>query len=276
MTTITSWMSVSGTGTRTLYLGADSQGSELETGVAVSHNMKKVFASTVTPEIFAFAGDASWGAHFLRNLLVAISRGQLTEPIGTIKRSQEIVALACAKRPPNPACDLAVLYGVRSDTDVDGSDDFRLYRLYHSGRMSSQWDVCRIYETELAGPTSTLLHSGGSGAVSNNKRQGWIAGGDQGDVARTCFWSLCDRIEGVPKEDPLTGGVPQLVKLDQKGSGVAVGVAYHRIATVYGSRVSTPKTAATVWVDENFTQLDPRTLQPFSRAQRYGRPKNSR
>lgn len=275
MTTITSWLSVSGTGTRTLYLGADSQGSSLETGAVVSRNVKKVFASTVTPEIFAFAGDASWGAHFLRNLLIAISRGQVTDTLGSIKRSQALVALACAKRPQNSVCDLTVLYGVRSDTDVVGSDEFRLYKFYHSGRIPSQWNVCRVGETELAGPTSTLLHSGGSGAVGNNKRQGWIAGGDQGDVARTCFWSLCDRIEGVPKKDPLTGGVPQLVKLDQKGRGAAVGVAYHGIATVYGSRVGTPKTAATVWVDENFTQLDPETLQPFSRAQRYGRPKNA-
>ena len=43
MTTVTAWLSVSATGKRTFYLGADSQGTSLQTGQAVSLREKKVF-----------------------------------------------------------------------------------------------------------------------------------------------------------------------------------------------------------------------------------------
>jgi hypothetical protein len=102
-------------------------------------------------------------------------------------------------------------------------------------------------------------------------RQKWIARGDQGEVARTCFWSLCDLVDGKPRKDILTGGYPQLIKLDQTGNGLAVGVRYYDAPTVYGSRVSVPHLSASVWVDETFTNLNPRSLKPFSNAQRYGR-----
>ena len=53
---------------------------------------------------------------------------------------------------------------------------------------------------------------------------------------------------------------------------MAVGVKYGEIPTVYGSRVNDPAGAASVWVDKNFVQLRPETLQSYSNAQRYARP----
>lgn len=274
MTTTTSWLSVSGAGRKTLYFGADSQGTLQASGEVASTNLKKVFASTVTPEIFSFSGDAAWGTHFLRNLLVRIRRGEVVAPFGSVKRANEICTLSCARAPTNPVCLLDVLYGVRQG---DGPDsEFHLYQLTHTGEASVSWQVCQVAIAKLAGTVSAQLYSGGLGGETNDLRQSWIARGDQGEVARTCFWSLCDLVDGKPRKDILTGGYPQLIKLDQSGCGLAVGVKYYDAPTVYGSRVSVPDQAASVWVDEIFTFLNPISLKPFSNAQHYGRRENGR
>ena len=169
-----------------------------------------------------------------------------------------------------PLCELEVLYGARAG---DGkASEFRLYQLRHEGSSSGSWKICRLGISELESKSSTLVYSSGLGGRHHGNRQRWIARGDQGAVARTCFWSLCDLVDGVPRDDLMTGGFPQLAKLDHVGSGSAVGVKYHGVPTVYGRRVNTPSEAADVWVDQSFTQLNPETLEPYSRAQRYGRP----
>jgi hypothetical protein len=274
MTTITCWVSVAGTGTKTFYLGADSQGTSAATGEAISINVKKVYVSDMTPEIFAFAGGVGWGEHFLGNLRSAIHAGEFTQPVATIARATEFSKRSFAKPPERPSCELEVLYGARAE---DGpASVFHLYQLRHEGGSSASWNICRLGMNELESETSTLVYSSGLGGRSHGNRQRWIARGDQGAVARTCFWSLCDLVDGVPRNDLMTGGFPQLAKLDQLGSGSAVGVNYHEVPTVYGRRVNSPSEAAEVWVDHSFTQLNPKTLEPYSKAQRYGRPENGR
>lgn len=111
MTTVTAWLSVSATGTRTFYLGADSQGTSFQTGNAVSLREKKVFDSACTPEIFALSGDLQWGSSFLRRLLVEVSRGSVGSSLGTKKRVEEFCGLSCANPPAAPICGLEILYG---------------------------------------------------------------------------------------------------------------------------------------------------------------------
>ena len=245
MTTLTSWLSVSGPGKRTFYLGADSQGTDAESGKVASHSIKKVFVSGDTPEIFVFAGDVAWGSHFLRNLLRAIGQGKVVAPLGSYARADEICALACARTPKNPPCGLEILYGVRGG--ADGAQEFQLYELKHAADVAASWEVCRVAQEELAFSTSTLVYSGGLGAGANSARQRWIAMGDQGDVARSYFWSLCDLVDSVPRNDLMTGGFPQLAKLDAAGPGFAVGVKYYGKPTVFGSRANAPELAASFW-----------------------------
>lgn len=274
VTTVTAWLSVSGTGVRTFYLGADSQGTSLRTGLAVSLHERKVYDSASTPEIFAISGDLSWGSSFLRSLLLAIERGSVDSSLGTEKRVEEFCKMSCARRPTTPVCDLEVLYGVRDDMSVPVH--FKLFRLYHAGTVDAKWQIESIGLRELGGNASTLIYSSGSGGRANKVRQKWIAKGDQGDVARTCFWSLCDLINGIPSSNFMTGGHPQLVKLDQQGHGNVVGVKFCGVPTVYGRRTTAPQSFAKYWVDEYFTQLDPITLERYKNGQQYGRRDDGR
>jgi hypothetical protein len=274
MTTITAWLSVSGTGTRTFYLGADSQGTSPETGKPISNHVKKLFVSDATAETFAFAGDVNWGEHFLRNLCLAIKAGKLSAPVASIDRVVEFSKQSFAKLPQRPNCGLEVLYAARSGDGLES--EFHLYHLLHEGTSPSSWQICRRGTQELASTKSNLVHSSGLGGKPHAGRQRWIASGPQGDVARTSFWSLCDLVNGVPRNDLMTGGFPQLTKLDQAGTGLAVGVKYHGLPTVYGRTVTTPSAAAGVWVDHNFTQLDPKTLEPYSKTQLYARRESGR
>lgn len=57
MTTMVSWLSVSRAGKRTLYIGADSQGTSVTNGAVASNGVRKVWFSSTTPEIFSFSGD---------------------------------------------------------------------------------------------------------------------------------------------------------------------------------------------------------------------------
>lgn len=269
MTTTTAWLSVSATGTRTFYLGADSQGTSLQTGQAASLHEKKVFDSACTPEIFTLSGDLRWGSSFLRRLLNEISRGSVESSVGTKKRAEEFCRLPCASPPLAPSCELDILYGARGDANK--SADFQMYRLHHAGNTSSNWKVDQVGERGLSSEKSALVYSSGLGGCANKDRQKWISEGDQGTVARTCFWSLCDLINGIPSNSFMTGGHPQLVKLDQHGCGKVVGVKFSGVPTVYGRRTTAPHSFANYWVDENFTQLDPKTLEKFKNGQRYGR-----
>lgn len=269
MTTITAWLSVSATGTKTFYLGADSQGTSLQTGQAVSLREKKVFASAATPEVFALSGDLNWGSSLLRRLLIEIDRGSVCSSLGTKRRAEEFCGLACAKPKSAPICELEVLYGVRAGENESAS--FKMFRLHHAGRASSSWHVDQVGADELGGDVSAHVLSSGLGGDANKQRQKWISEGDQGNVARACFWSLCDLINGIPSSSFMTGGHPQLVKLDQHGCGSAVGVKFNGVPTVYGRRTTAPESFANYWVDENFTQLDPKSLEKYKQGQRYGR-----
>lgn len=270
VTTTTSWLSVSGTGRRTFYLGADSQGTSLLSGKVASNSLKKVYASPTSPEIFAFSGDVGWGAEFLRRLLAAITQNKVISPLGSIARAREI----CARAPKHPTSKLDILYGVRKGAGEHAT--FQLYHLTCSSAALGSWKVCQMSANQLSGTVSTQVYSSGLGGSTNVSRQSWIARGDQGDVARTCFWSLCDLVDGVPQRNIMTGGYPQLVKLDEDGTGSAVGVKYYGVPTVFGRRTSSPQQWADVWVDEYFTHLCPETLMRFGNAQRYSRPKNGR
>jgi hypothetical protein len=274
MTTVTAWLSVSATGKRTFYLGADSQGTSLQTGQAVSLREKKVFESVCTPEIFALSGDLQWGQSFLRQLLKEIQRAAIQSSPGTRGRAEEFCGLPCATPLKGPICELEILYGARCD--AEGPANFQLYRLHHAGRANSSWSVNQIGENELNSKKSAHVYSSGLGGRANKDRQKCIAKGDQGNVARTCFWSLCDLVNGIPSKSFMTGGHPQLVKLDQRGFGHAVGVKFNGVPTVYGRRTTNPHSFAKFWVDENFTQLNPETLEKYGQAQRYGRSRSGR
>lgn len=274
MTTVTAWLSVSATGKRTLYLGADSQGTSLQTGQAVSLREQKLYASTCTPEIFALSGDLHWGQSFLRQILMEIGRDSIRSFLGSKERAEEFSKLPCANPVLASIRELEILYGVRGDAKM--SSGFQMYRLHHAGLVNSTWNVNQIGECELNSHASAHVFSSGKGGYANANRQKWIAGGDQGNVARTCFWSLCDLVNGIPSKDFMTGGHPQLVKLDQCGFGQAVGVKFNGVPTVYGRRTTDPQSFAEYWVDENFTALNPTTLERYRKAQRYGRDKSGR
>ena len=274
MTTTTSWLAVSGAGRRTFYLGADSQGTVISGNGASNKTIKKVFASNSTPEVFAFSGDASWGSYFIKRLLDKIEKEEVVSELGTIERAREFCSLTCSRPSKNAVCELGVLYGVRAGSGRKST--FRLFELRHSGSIAENWRVKRIAEDKLALERSTRVFSSGLGGSTHVKRQEWIASGDQGDVARTSFWSLCDLVDGKPRNDIMTGGFPQLVKLDESGCGVVVGICYFGTPTVYGQKISLEQNRASVWVNQEFIQLDPRTLKPFKNAQMYGRRDDGR
>lgn len=91
---------------------------------------------------------------------------------------------------------------------------FQMSRLHHSGHVSSIWNVSPVGVSGLNSKKSALIFSSGLDGQANTDRQKWIAEGDQGDVARTYFWFLCDLVNSMPSKSFMTGGHPQLVKLD--------------------------------------------------------------
>ena len=269
MTTTIAWMSQSGTGRRTFYLGADSRGTPFHEGGVTSNSEKKTYASKVTPEIFCLSGDLQWGNNFLRMLVNYLKVGKCSSTLGYIDRPYEFCKQSFANPPRKPICQLEVLYGVRRG--AGRTSTFHLFELKHTGAKDSNWSVAAVGLKNVQKNTSSSVFAGGKGGCAHLKHQKWLSGGDQGDVSRTSFWSLCDLVEGKPVNNIDTGGVPQLVKIDQCGCASEVGVYYFGKPTVSGSRVTAPALSTKFWVNENFTHLDPKTMEPWSLGSKYGR-----
>jgi len=273
MTTLIAWMSRSGSAERTLYLGADSLGTGRENPAINKTFVRKVYASSGTPEIFSLSGDdVGAGQNFLRRLVKDINDNSSDEnrsQVGVIDRVTDFTKHPAAS--VGRSANLDILHVVRDG--IGDAASFTIFRLLSPNKSNAEWRIERIPECRFPKGNSVLICCLGSGKQAYTKRLDTLVLQDQGYVARQYFWALCDIVGGKPNPKIMTGGVPQLAKLGQAGNGLLAGVHYDGKPYVAGSLVSNPQDHTEFWVNETFTACDPTTGCPLSRAQVYGRRK---
>jgi hypothetical protein len=131
--------------------------------------------------------------------------------------------------PSSKAQDFEIGYGTRIGSAMDS--EFKFYSL--KWRRGAGWE-----RSELKLPTSSApIAIWGSGAQSVTKwRERWERSSQQA-TSRAIFGAFCDAV--LSKEDPRTGGTPQLIGLTRIGAARAFGYCDKTQATICGALVTT-------------------------------------
>jgi hypothetical protein len=267
VTTLLSWLSVDNRGPSAIYVVSDSR---ITWGSSERRwdSGRKVFAVS-SPDIFGYCGEVLFPSLILSQLADLIGRGLLwSGDCSSIDRHLIVVGYlksALARRHNAPNRDFTIVHCSRSGSGLDS--DFNMWRLDYRA-ASNSWSDTAI---EIAhSKNSKFLVAFGSGSdVLKKSIARWNAT-PQGETARALFSAFCDALD--TGEDPLSGGMPQIVSLDRKTNGKVIGFVSQDTRYIHGVPVEASPTLANIeWVDRLFQRISPDTLQLLSGAQRHAR-----
>lgn len=233
MTTFASWLSVDSRGPSAIYLVADSR---ISWGNAVvwDHG-RKVFACRSSPDVFGYLGDVQFPSLVLGQICDAIdSRSLLNGSEPAQVRFEKIanqLRASFAGYPHQHARDFEIGYATRSGEGMQSQFHYFSCRW----REKTGWSCDEI----LLPRTSDVIYIGGSGAKIVEKWKVRWAKSHEGGTSRAVFSSVCDAV--LSGEDPLSGGVPQLVGIYRIGNGREFGFCDEgKVAANGMSLVATP------------------------------------
>lgn len=244
MTSLAAWPGIDSRGLSTLYIVADSRISWPGSGDSWNFG-SKVFASTLTPDIFGFYGDVLIPSMVLPRLV----EGTFLDPVmSTQERHETSVQLLrqSADAVPMPRRGrFGVLHGSR---DGDGMNSRRL--LWHT-----QWSAKQGWSDDpvVLEDASALTIALGSGDLAVINHQA-AAVNELGSFSRTVFTGFCDALGS--RQDPNSGGAPQLVGLYRHGTGLHFGVFHRGKAYYRGLEVGNLTSPAIEWRNALFERCD--------------------
>lgn len=272
VTTLLSWVSVDARGPSGIYIVGDSRitwGSE-------SHRWdsgRKVFAS-LSADIFGYCGDVLYPTLVLGQLSDLAGQSLLWDKHENAEMRHDKI-VQCLKRSFErrhnaPDYDFTILHGARDGEGLRGS--FHLWRTSYGARRRN-WTDQKI---ELGVPlkSAVLVKLGSGDHALDREINAWDAS-SQGGTARSIFSAFCDALE--KKNDPLSGGVPQIVSLDRRGGGKVIGFIADGKHHIYGLPIQPlPGLSKIEWVDSLFQRMSPETMAPLPDAQRHARDENGK
>jgi hypothetical protein len=183
---------------------------------------RKVFASKVTPDVWAYCGDVLFPGLVLSQLVSAGDEGLLFEQDGGAEERHRLAVEAMKnsflRRHHAPDHGFSILHGSR---DGEGSSARPRLWLTTFNEKSRSWtdEEKHIVEGE-AGTVITL----GSGATSVKREQRRWHESAIGGTSRAIFSAFCDALAN--GEDARSGGSPQLGSIYPKRAGATAGVLW--------------------------------------------------
>lgn len=264
MTTLLSWMSVDSRGPSAIYIVTDSR----ITWGSSAHRWdsgRKVFAAS-TPDIFGYCGDVLFPSLVLGQIVDLVGRGLLWDTDCSAAERHRLVAeylqTSFGRRHNAPDYGFTIVHGSREGAAMKGT--FHAWRIEYDPRTRAWTD--EELDTSNAGDSRVIITLGSGNDALNREIEVWNASPQQG-TARALFSAFCDALEA--GLDPLTGGVPQLVSLDRRSAGKAVGYIGAETRYVHGLPINySPAQDGMEWVDSLFNRMSPETLERLSGAQR--------
>jgi hypothetical protein len=269
MTSFIAWLGVDSRGPTSMYFASDSRISWDKLPGAWDCG-QKVFVSNSSPEIFGFTGYVLLPQSILNKACSFIDRGlrpsYANENFQTrVAWLQELVKSETDKHPNRRIEDFTIFYGQRLGAGMPPKSEFHLHVISwdSKARELSNWPV-------LLPRRSAVLKTHGTGKSGVDKwNDAWTLS-DQGNTSRTMFSAFCDSLRA--KEDPMSGGEPQLGGLYRQGAGHTFGVVTSNGASVHGSLLSeVPRGVKIEWRDELFQRVDVRG-ELLKHAQPHSRP----
>jgi hypothetical protein len=267
MTSLAVTLSIDSRGPGGLYIITDSR---ITWGTSDKHwdAGQKTFASSRTPDVFGFCGDAYFPPAILRQVIDQVNAGLLLAgEITTIERHaivSEAFKSAMALTVKVDVPPFAVFHGAR-----DGHEMRSTFRLFHI--TYSKADGWGGGELDLNSDRSYLAHLDGSGKrVIEERRKDWLGTNAEG-TSRAAIWAFCDALQS--GKDPFSGAPPQLVGIWRKESAQTFGFLWH--GKPYLSGLEVPKTAnfaKTKWFNHRFERCDGATGRRLKDAQPQPKP----
>jgi hypothetical protein len=194
---------------------------------------RKLFSCRRYPEIFGYAGDVVFPSLVLGQISEIADFGLLYNPADNAnQRHQKILAAVKAsydRRHNANIADFCILHGSREFSGQ--KSQFKLWRLLFSARTQT-W-----HDEAIAVPTnrSVLLATIGTGSASVKSHSLSWDTSDQGGTSRAIFSAFCDSVRS--NQDPMSGGVPQLVGMYHTRMPQTFGIVQDRRRYMHGFAV---------------------------------------
>lgn len=264
MTTLISWLSVDSRGPSAIYVVADSRitwGSQTRRW----DSGRKVFAAS-TSDVFGYCGDVLFPSLVLGQVIDLVTRGLLwtddTDPDERHVVLVEYLRTAFARRQNAPDQGFTVVHAARRGAGM--KSEFLVWRTdYVPGARG--WTDTPLHTAEH-GRSHVVVTLGSGSEPLNREIENWRVS-PQGGTARSLFSAFCDALE--VGADPLTGGVPQIVSIDRKSRGKALGFVADGQRYIHGSPIGYSAAQESIeWVDRLFNRMSPASLARLSGAQR--------
>lgn len=268
MTTLIAWSAYDQNGFAALHVASDSR---ISWGSA-RHRWdagRKVFASSSTPDIWAYSGDVLFPALVLSQIVASADAGILFEENQT-PLHRHAVALrsmqsSFTRRHSAPDHDFTIIHASR--TGEKRAAEPVIWAISFNAQ-SREWTDSLL---KTSGRTEVIF-SGGSGNTSLKKELLKWRASDIGGTSRSIYSAFCKSIAS--GSDPLSGGAPQLASLYPAGAAKTVGVIHNRMLYLHGLPLeATEKSNRIEWFDNLFQRTDPATLTLADGAARHAAPK---
>ncbi|VXB53902.1 hypothetical protein [Brevundimonas sp. G8] len=231
---------------------------------------RKVFASTTTPDIWAYCGDVVFPALVLSQLTSAADKGALFSAEATVAERHEIVVEGLKSsfqlRHDAPDENFTVVHASR---DGERAEARPLLWRTSFNKDGKTWTDEAVEIDEAAPGVITIAGSGSKSLKAEALRwkESYIGG-----TSRSIYSAFCEAISS--GSDPLSGGAPQMASLYPKGGGRTVGAFHQGKPYLHGlplAQAANPD--GFEWFDELFQRVDPRTGAVRPGAARHAKPK---
>ena len=251
MTTLISWIGIDQRGPASLYLASDSRiswGSEHQRWDVG----RKLFACRESADIFGYCGDVLFPSLALGQFTETADRNLIDNAATRHASLVSVLKLSFQHRHNAPTYDFNILHAAREDEGMGAA--FRIWRLTYSASARSWTDD----EILLSRSHSGLLAALGSGGSSVEEFDGKLSHTSQGRTSRAVFWAFCDALKS--KQDPLSGGAPQLAGLYRKGAPKVFGLSYDGQRYFQGLPLERGIFYNIEWRDELFQRINAEDL----------------
>lgn len=269
MTTILSWISVDARGPSGIYIVADSR---ITWGSASSRwdSGRKVLACR-SADIFGYCGDVLYPTLALSQLGDLVDRGLLWDSSVDANARHtkffDYLKASFGRRHNAPEYDFTIVHCARDGQGLKCS--FHIWKVSYRARFHD-WIDERV---DFGNPMkSEVLLQLGSGRQALDREVKTWAASSQGGTSRSIFSAFCDSLE--KGQDPLSGGMPQIVSLERRGGGQVIGFIAEETRYLYGLPIQAlPGLDSITWVDALFQRMSPETGTLLPHAQRHARAK---
>lgn len=267
MTTLISWIGYDSRQQSSIYLASDSR---ISWGSKTSWDIgKKLYAPKSMPEIFGYCGDVTFPSNALSQICDQIDAGSFFSDTDSFEHKLDKVYLRIRDSfyayPESQKRAFQVLYVSRIGSGMSSK--------FFAGLLSSSHKDELTLNILPMPEKSGLIERVGTGRASISE---WYYRWQKSDVtgtSRCVFSAFCDSLES--REDPLSGGAPQLIGLYRIGQPQVFGLIWNGERFISGSLAPNDIVFNGIeWRNRCFERCDPNTGILLDGAQPQPRPKN--